>query len=299
MLLSVPDGSISGIHGLLSWKIIAKILVSYSEESATNRDLVEAMTCPDEEQLTIQMIEGIKITPNHETQLAPYHIYATKKFKTTVNKQTKHIPRYDSVQILFDDEQVPPPRVRVRVNSPTNLPLPVIRKPICQVLGIICITDNKLQNNEDPNEPTFLLIVTEFIVDEKKGADKFLPYDLLRYCIDPDGGPYLGDLSIVDAKSVFTPAIVVPCPDRSKRLHSKFSRTSKIGTECIRLWGIKYETLDRNGYDCPSPALPPSQMNALQANIKRARAGARVGYNDENEEGGAHSSDSEDDDDSN
>jgi hypothetical protein len=91
---------------------------------------------------------------------------------------------YESLVDCIHVTKVPSP------NSPTNVPLPV-------VLGILCITDNKLQNNEDPNEPTFLLIVTELIVCEKRDADKFLPYELLRYCIDPKGGQHLGDLCIV------------------------------------------------------------------------------------------------------
>jgi hypothetical protein len=58
---------------------------------------------------------------------------------------------------------------------------------------------------------------------------------------------------------------------------------------------IKYETLDRTGYDCPS-ALPPFQMNELQANVKRARSGAHVRYMDMGDDEQAHRSDSEDED---
>jgi hypothetical protein len=202
-------------------------------------------------------------------------VYATRKFRTTVNKQTKLVPKYDSVQVLFQGED----------DDST-------REPVCQVLALLCIT------SVSNNEKTFLLVVTELAVMVKKDADRFLPYEQLKYSCHYTG---LADISVIDARSVFRPAILVPCPDRSQNMHKNFNRKSQGGgTPSIRFWGIKYNTLDRTGYECPTLPLPPHQMNELQATIKRARAGANmIGYMDHNDhESNSSNSDDNTDDDS-
>jgi hypothetical protein len=70
----------------------------------------------------------------------------------------------------------------------------------------------------------FLLIVTDLIVAPKANSDKFLPYPLLQYNVQHDriAKVNVPVMHIIDAESIFRPAILIPCPDRSKNFGKPF-----------------------------------------------------------------------------
>jgi hypothetical protein len=104
-----------------------------------------------------------------------------------------------------------------------------------------------------------------------------LPYPLLKYDIHYNSSykKNLPSMNIIEAESIYRPAILIPCPDRSSNFGKKYKEdaykkkkyssqsassaapsASEGGTSTaqIRLWGIPYKIIDRTGYDLTFPA---------------------------------------------
>jgi hypothetical protein len=146
-------------------------------------------------------------------------------------------------------------------------------------LSILRVTDHHHRDANGVLQPIdrFLLIVTDLIIAPKIEGDRYLPYPLLKYDVvhvvalrlSHRHVPQLNSVHmyIIDAESIFRPAILIPCPDRSKNYGKAFStnrlaRPSDQCTASVRLWGIPYKTLDRSGYDMTFPVQQQQQQGA-------------------------------------
>ena len=116
------------------------------------------------------------------------------------------------------------------------------------------------------------MAVSDLEIADKTHGDTFLPYPLLRYNIVNGGLLHRNKMvesHIVDVESIFRPAILIPCPDRSQNFGEKIKNekprnaTQDECTHFIRLWGIPYKILDRAGYNL---ALPTAQGDPLFLN---------------------------------
>ena len=134
---------------------------------------------------------------------------------------------------------------------------------LLQALGILRVHDPHHKNEKDLIEPIdhFLLVVTDLIVAAKVGCDNYLPYPLLRYDIQCDvaSRKNMPLMHIISAESIYRPAILIPCPDRSYNFGKPFLNAGRRyrqenrhhrneTNEAIRMQGIPYKIIDRAGY---------------------------------------------------
>ena len=133
---------------------------------------------------------------------------------------------------------------------------------VLQVMAILRVTDlNHIDKDDHTMQPDkFYLVVTDLLLAEKTSTDRFLPYPLLKYDIgyDPVEKINTAVMHIINAESIFRPAILIPCNDRKTNFGLKFkmpSRGNKFdSTSAVRMWGIPYKILDRAGYDIAFPS---------------------------------------------
>lgn len=204
------------MHPLLSLQSLSELLNDYKDESRASHTLVCQMINQRDNNVEINLVDGLHSYPNTETAMKDYKIYATKKFNTRRNRTP--FPRFDFVQVMF---------------SQTD-------KPICQVLAILEIT------NHNTKTCHHLLVVTRMGVVRKipQSSDTFLPFNLLAYQFLPR---YLCPImQIVAPETIFRPSLVIPDVDRGRKCLNKLY--SHLHTRSLLFWGIKYKCIDRNGY---------------------------------------------------
>ena len=108
-----------------------------------------------------------------------------------------------------------------------------------------------------------------FSPGRKNGTDRYLPYPLLKYDIgwDPISKMNTARMHIIDAESIFRPAIMIPCNDRSANFEAKLKISTRANsTDCtsaMRMWGIPYKILVRSGYDITFPSADAADDNNL------------------------------------
>jgi hypothetical protein len=62
-------------------------------------------------------------------------------------------------------------------------------------------------------------------------------------------------MHVIQAESIYRPAILIPCLERSYNFGHSFVNTPparRQGTRCtayVRMWGIPYKIMDRTGYN--------------------------------------------------
>jgi hypothetical protein len=239
------------IHPLINMKSITSLLISYSERSEDNFNLISKCTNPLENNVSIDFVHGLSCKPNVNSGIKPFILYATNNFKGyDYITNGRPNPRYDCIQVLQNTG-----------NKDALTGEDILETPIVKLLGMICITTD-LHTTEQKSE--FLLVFTTLKEVPKTGGDKFLPYTLLKYQRLPRMMSVVYD--IVHTSSLYRPCMVIPCHDRCKYLNTKYRPTGGpqrcAGTESVRMWGIPYKTIDRKGYEDYS-----NEMNAADDNI--------------------------------
>jgi hypothetical protein len=61
-------------------------------------------------------------------------------------------------------------------------------------------------------------------------------------------------MHVIEAESIYRPAILIPCLERSYNFGHTFVNQPARGpgirsTNCVRMWGIPYKIRDRTGYN--------------------------------------------------
>jgi hypothetical protein len=175
----------------------------------------------------IKFIQGLKITPNSETGLDTFHVYASSQTKASINKRKCITNRFDGVQIKFN------PEAEDANQNPDD--------DICQVLGIISVA------TVGTADIRFLLIVTILQKIEKKtGCDVFWEFPLYQYKKQPYRQNLV--LHLVEASAISKPCMLLPCPSRSRNIHKSWSQGRNNYMD-IRIFVITYNTIDRERND--------------------------------------------------
>jgi len=216
------------IHPDLNMKMLTNLLVTFSGNNDEDGSLISKMTNPTANHLRIKFVQGIKVSPNTESGLKPFHVYASSTLIGTVNKRKTKIPRFDGVQISFENEE-----------------------HICQCVAIMSVTDLTTSKSR------FLLVIT--ILEEilpkvpiipgepkppkvvsKTAIDAFWDFPLYMYKKQPR---YLNfEVRMVDAFSISKPCMLLPCPSRKKGFNSPWR--PELSPK-IRIYVVKYDKVDR------------------------------------------------------
>ena len=157
---------------LLNMSTINRLLINYGISSEENLLLIGRTLY----EIPMYIIQGITITPNLESGIKKFTLYATN------NYSKKSISRYDTIQVSYENELI-----------------------FAQIHGIL--------NIKDQNTNHILLIVHKLKKSNKNRSDYFLPYDLYQYDIHRYTGP---EWDVIEPSMIYRPAILIPCFDRSK-----------------------------------------------------------------------------------
>ena len=139
----------------------------------------------------------------------------------------------------------------------------------------MAITDMHNKNEAGDMEAInkFLIVVSDLDFADKTRSDMLLPYPLLKYKITNGFNRYRQNKivasHIIDVESIFRPAMLIPCPDRSHNFGENFEKEAPRAakqdhcTHYIRFWGIPYKFLDRAGNNL---ALPTAEGDPIFLN---------------------------------
>ena len=221
--------------------------------------------------VSIHLIGGLYVVPGANSGIEPFTVYSTSSY----GSRTGNIQRYDCIQIayainhdekhlnhIYDvEDEVPFCQVHTLMFFILTLMYPYVLLSH-QVLAILRVTDLTHIDEEGHTVQLdkFYLVVTDLLISEKTATDNFLPYPLLKYDIgyDPVQKINTARMHIIDAESIFRPAILIPCNERKSNFGHKFKLASKgnkfDSTSAVRMWGIPYKILDRAGYDMNFPS---------------------------------------------
>ena len=114
------------IHPLISLEYVTSLLFSYADNGPDEFSLVSRMLLkPEQGGIDIAIVGGVKISPNLESGMEEFLLYATNKYGDC-NQQ-----RFDCVQISYDPED----------NEDDFIPGVYdveVNKPFCQVSHMFC-----------------------------------------------------------------------------------------------------------------------------------------------------------------